>query len=60
VTETKIKDDDLFEVLKYGKCSCGKPGTETHNCPFDEDVNNNPNSSCNCCDECTENCADGI
>lgn len=60
MTEPKLKEDDLFEVLRYGRCSCGKyPGTELHTCPYGEEINNNF-SLCNCCDECTQNCADDI
>ena len=42
------------------KCKCGQQGQEDHPCPYDEDVNNNPDSVCNCCNDCCNNCADDI
>jgi len=53
-------EDDLFDIIIYGKCRCGAVGEPEHSCPYDEDVNNDPNSICNCCKQCTEACADDI
>jgi len=37
---------------------CGvNPASDPHPCPYDEDVNNNPDSSCTCCEECEYQCA---
>jgi len=55
-----ITEDDLFEVIIYGKCKCGAVGGPEHSCPYDADINNNPVSMCNCCEQCTQNCCDDI
>ena len=36
------------------KCKCGEPSTtESHSCPYAEDVGNNPDPEyCTCCDDC--------
>ncbi len=53
--------DKLRDVLMYGMCRCNvNAGTEEHSCPYDEDVNNNPDSACNCCNQCCRSCADDI
>lgn len=39
------------------KCRCGKPGSPLHTCPFASDVENDNKSLCNCCDDCTSECA---
>ena len=38
------------------RCTC-EDSYEYHECPYDQDVNNNPDSSCNCCEHCTYQCA---
>ncbi len=53
-------DEDLIDIIKYGKCKCGAPGSEEFNCPFDGDINNDPNSMCNCCSNCAQACCDDI
>lgn len=38
-------------------CKCGRPGTtEFHPCPYQQDVHNNGNPYCNCCDDCQGDC----
>lgn len=41
------------------KCpTCDKnPATEPHVCPFAQDVHNDSEYECTCCDECTHECA---
>lgn len=37
--------------------SCGKnPAEELHTCPYQEDINDDHETLCNCCDECRHNC----
>ena len=44
-----------------GRCHGKHLGTpEPHVCPYDEDVNDNPNSMCHCCRECEQECCDDI
>lgn len=52
-------EDILFDVIIYGKCSCGAVGTEDHTCPYADELHGDT-STCNCCDNCTKNCADDI
>lgn len=37
-------------------CRCGEPGEYDHSCPYDEEINNNYDSLCNCCNRCYNNC----
>lgn len=41
------------------KCEgCGKrEGKKEHTCPYVEDINNDSETLCNCCDECEVNCS---
>lgn len=42
-------------------CKCGKnPASEPHPCPYQIDINDNYESTCTCCAECEQNCADDI
>lgn len=36
---------------------CGGVGTENHTCPYKEDVNSDFESKCNCCGDCSYECA---
>jgi len=38
-------------------CKCGGDGAGLHTCPFAEEIHDDHESLCNCCEECTENCA---
>lgn len=44
------------------KCeSCNKnEGSELHTCPYNEDVCDDHESLCNCCEDCTQECANDI
>jgi hypothetical protein len=39
------------------KCNCGNEQDDEHTCPFAEDVGNDSESLCRCCEECTYQCA---
>jgi len=40
------------------KCTCDEQKfPEEHSCPFKEDINNDPDTKCTCCPECTYQCA---
>ena len=43
-----------------GGMNCIKPVFPGHPCPYQEDAENNPNSECNCCEGCTNECARDI
>lgn len=38
-------------------CRCGEPAIDPHPCPYAEDVNNDSEMHCVCCDECRYQCA---
>lgn len=43
------------------KCRCGiEPGAEPHYCPYAYDVHDDKDTQCNCCETCTQSCADDI
>lgn len=54
-----IEEPWSTEELQYCACKDNEDG-DTHECPYAADVNNEPNSECNCCPECTQQCADDI
>jgi hypothetical protein len=38
--------------------SCGRPGGKApHTCPYREDINDDHETECNCCDHCEQECA---
>jgi hypothetical protein len=38
-------------------CKCGAAAQEEHPCPYQVEMDGNDDNYCNCCSECTENCA---
>ena len=38
------------------KCVCREVVIEEHTCPFKEEINDDYESLCNCCEYCTQNC----
>lgn len=54
-TGNSIKPDVMGSI----KCQhCNKnEATEEHTCPYAEEINNDSESMCNCCDECCHECA---
>lgn len=59
------KADAAFLTLKYIDnfkcCRCeSSEGTEDHTCPYAEEINDDHESLCNCCADCTSQCADDI
>ena len=61
MNKTEFKD-----ALKYGKCVSGycdnekKIGLPLHTCPYNEEVHNDIGFQCNCCHNCTTQCASDI
>lgn len=42
-------------------CKCGvNPAEPDHSCPYAEEIHQDYESRCNCCDVCAQNCADDI
>jgi hypothetical protein len=39
-------------------CKCGKhPAEEPHTCPYADEINDDSETLCRCCAECTQECA---
>lgn len=53
---------DIGEQVKLiDECTCdGNCNTDSHSCPYEEEINDNYNDFCNCCDYCTKECANDI
>lgn len=39
------------------KCTCGEQEVAPHTCPYSEDIHNDSETLCQCCEECTYQCA---
>lgn len=54
-------EDRTYKVLAFGLCrSCNTNiAEEEHTCPFGEEIHGD-HTLCNCCDKCSQNCADDI
>ncbi len=53
---TKIEDPEEG-------CTCDEDYEdyeEEHSCPYQADVNNDPEAMCSCCPHCTQECANDI
>lgn len=42
---------------EYNKCTCKTKQHEEHTCPFAEEIGNDYESMCTCCEYCTIQCA---
>lgn len=51
--------EEFVDVLKYGKCpKCDKNiALLPHTCPFSQDVYDDSDTKCVCCDDCIQECA---
>jgi hypothetical protein len=58
--EMKKPQPLLITEMFYRECTCDEYEWEEQVCPFEADVNNNPNATCNCCPYCTQICHDDI
>ena len=47
----------MTEKCEGGHCKGANDATAAHTCPFAEEINDDHESLCNCCDECTQECA---
>lgn len=57
--EKKISaETTTIPVSARGKCSHCKrnDAQEEHTCPYQSEINDDNESLCDCCDECTDNC----
>ena len=49
-----------YDDYEDDKCSCGSAGTSLHGCPFSEEIHDDYDRLCNCCDACSHECAQDI
>lgn len=42
------------------KCRCGNPAAELHPCPSEEELHDNHEPICRCCDACVQRCCEEI
>ncbi len=49
---------DAVEPFLTQRCkSCENAGRELHTCPFKSEINDDNETLCNCCDDCSHECA---
>lgn len=46
-----------IKIMAEERCTCSEEYIKEHTCPYQEDINNDSESTCNCCDYCTYQCA---
>ena len=52
--------EDATEEENLCQHECGNASEEEHTCPFREDIHNDSETLCNCCDDCSYECARDI
>ena len=62
--EASMCDSDIVEQVttrllneKCQKVDCDNLATTPHSCPYAGEIHDDYESECNCCDECTHECA---
>lgn len=48
------KEEDPY---RSSRCTCGSEKIEPHTCPFAEEIGEDFETLCDCCDYCTTECA---
>ena len=43
-------------VKQIPNCKCGELGEENHPCPFAQDIHDDSETLCNCCENCNYEC----
>ncbi len=59
---TGCRDQVILDALKarLQPKRCSHEPTEAHSCPYEEDVNEDPDFRCTCCAACTHECGMSI
>ena len=60
VEERFGEEVNMTEKCEGGFCEGRNEATEPHTCPYAEDINDDSVTLCNCCEFCTDSCADEI
>lgn len=54
-----LKPDDTTAIVTRELCECGVEGKPLHVCPLEQDIYNNDELHCHCCDNCRHECVTG-
>lgn len=64
IYDSKVTCKKCLKILnkKVSLCEkCGKnPASPPHSCPFAEEIWDDTEEECTCCDDCTQDCANDI
>lgn len=66
MTDDLLSDELLEEAmalligLECPSTNCANTGRPAHTCPYAEDIHNDSETLCYCCDDCAHDCAMGI
>lgn len=58
-----IQPLDSKQEPEFGVCACQQCGGEaqgSHTCPYKEEIHDDYETECNCCDNCRQSCCDDI
>lgn len=55
-----IMEKQEEEILKCESCHIENGDKEEHFCPYQNEIYNDSEFSCNCCEKCMSECADSI
>jgi len=55
-TEDRNMDEDTEDKCP-SNFNCGNAAKELHTCPYAEEINDDSEALCICCDDCTQECA---
>lgn len=57
---TDLPVERVEESLVVEVCKCGQPGVALYLCPFREEVYDDHETLCNCCEDCVAPCCEDI
>ncbi len=49
--------EEFMNVIDNEPCRCGSNGELPYTCPYAEEIGGDSNTLCNCCDDCSNQCA---
>ncbi len=57
-----MSDEIIFIELDHDDSKCEKcqkaDACDPHLCPYQQDINDDQESMCNCCEDCEQDCSD--
>jgi hypothetical protein len=54
LTTNNLKRDKMENIIE--KCRCGSDSESLHICPYQQDINGDSETLCNCCSDCEHQC----